>query len=69
MTDVARDKCTSVKFLFEGEKHKEAASAFLIQIADGGMDEDIESRLQGQGFTVNDTGFSIERNEITIKIG
>lgn len=69
MTDVSEDTCTAVRFLFEGEKHKEAAEAFLIQFADGGLDEEIEVRMNGQGFSVTDTSFSVEKNEITIKIG
>ncbi len=69
MTDVSEDTCTAVTILFDGEKHKEAAHAFLIQFADGGLDEEIESRLVTQGYSIDDTNFSVEKNEIQIKLG
>ncbi|MFT5797326.1 MAG: hypothetical protein ACI84R_001385 [Candidatus Azotimanducaceae bacterium] len=69
MTDVSPDSCTAVTILFDGQSHKEAAKAFLIQFSDGGLDEEIEARMKDQGFTVDDTDFSLEKNEITIKLG
>ena len=69
MTDVSPDTCTAVTILFDGQNHKDAAKAFLIQFADGGLDEEIEARMTGQGFSVDDTDFSLEKSEITIKLG
>lgn len=68
MTDQAPDKCTGVTVLFEGEQHGEAAHAFMIQFADGGMDQDIERRLENQGFVVRDTGFDLVNKTLTIKL-
>lgn len=69
MTDVSPTSCTAVTILFDGQSHEEAAKAFLIQFADGGLDEEIEARMKAQGFSVDDTDFSLENSEISIKLG
>ena len=68
MTDINPQKCTAVTVLFEGPDHAAAADAFVIQFSDGGMDEAIEARLQGQGFTVSDTDFDTAARTLTIKL-
>lgn len=60
---------TTVSVVFEGPDSAGAADAFVIQFADGGMDEDIEARLQGQGFTVDDTDFDTTTRTLKIKLG
>ena len=61
-------KDVTVTFKFEGENAEEAAEAFMIQFSDGGMDEDIESRLEMQGFIVEDTDFDLSANVITLSM-
>lgn len=68
MTDVAPDKCTTVEVRFEGEDHQNAAHAFMIQFADGGLDEAIEQRLSDQGIEVVDTDFDLKARTLTIKV-
>ena len=59
---------TEITLIIEGENHEDAAEALMIQFADGGMDEDIEARLGGQGFPVEDTDFDLEKRTMTIKL-
>ena len=61
-------KDVTVTFKFEGENAEDAAEAFMIQFSDGGMDEDIESRLEMQGFIVEDTDFDLSTNVITLSM-
>ena len=59
---------TEIKLIIEGGDHAGAAEALMIQFADGGMDEDIEARLEGQGFSVEDTAFDLATRTMTIKL-
>ena len=61
-------KDVTVTFVFEGENAEEAAEAFMIQFSDGGMDEDIESRLEVQGYVLEDTDFDLTSNVITLTV-
>ncbi len=58
----------TVTFVFEGDKAQEASEAFMVQFSDGGMDEDIESRLEIQGFVLEDTDFDLSSNVITLTV-
>ena len=69
MTDVDPETCTALTILFEGEDHAEAANTFIIQFADGGLDEEIEARMEGQGFKIQETDFSIEKKQLKIVVG
>jgi len=68
MTDVNSNTCTALTILIEGKDHKKAAEAFMIQFADGGLDEEFEARLENQGYKVSDTDFNLEKNEMKIII-
>ncbi|GIT90711.1 hypothetical protein JANAI62_11660 [Jannaschia pagri] len=60
---------TIVQVIFEGPDSDAAADAYVVQFADGGMDEDVEARLAGQGYTVEDTDFDTSARTLTIKLG
>jgi hypothetical protein len=60
------EKDITVTFKFEGPNAEEAAEAFMVQFSDGGMDEDIESRMEVQGYVIEDTDFDLSTNVITL---
>jgi hypothetical protein len=59
-------KNITVTFKFEGDNAEDAAEAFMVQFSDGGMDEDIESRMEVQGYVIEDTDFDLSTNVITL---
>ena len=61
-------KSITVTFKFEGETAEDAAEAFMVQFSDGGMDEDIESRMEVQGYVIEDTDFDLSTNMITLTV-
>jgi hypothetical protein len=60
------EKNITVTFKFEGDNAEDAAEAFMVQFSDGGMDADIESRMEGQGYVIEDTDFDLSTNIITL---
>ena len=58
----------TVTFKFEGASAEDAAEAFMVQFSDGGMDEEIETRMEVQGFVIEDTDFDLSTNIITLSV-
>jgi len=69
MTDVNSGTCTAVTVYFEGNEHQNAANDFVIQFADGGLDQHIEGMFENIDRNVEDTDFDTSKRTITIKMG
>lgn len=69
MTDIQPDKHTIVTLCFEGFDHKAAADDFVIQFADGGLDQHLEGMfgLIGRNLDLDTSDFSTETRTITLK--
>ncbi|MEM6617903.1 MAG: hypothetical protein AAF631_01210 [Pseudomonadota bacterium] len=65
---MADSRATVVRIRFEGEGHADAADAFLVQYADGGLEDAIEERLDGQGFAVLETDFDMDGRVVIVSV-
>jgi len=69
MADIDSKTCTAVTLLFEGYEHEKAAHDFIIQFADGGLDQGLEERFQNIDRTLDlDTSdFDVKAKTITLR--
>ena len=66
MTDINPKTCPAVTILFEGHDHKAAADDFVIQFADGGLDEHVEQMFKNIDRNVSDTDFNAESRTLVL---
>lgn len=60
------DENKTITFTFTGPKAAAAAEVLWVQYLDGGLDEEIESRLQVQG--IGDTEYTWDTDTRTVTI-
>ncbi len=68
MTDVNPKTCTAVTVYFEGNEHAKAADDFVIQFADGGLDEHLEGMFTNidRDLNLDKSNFDIEKRSINL---